>query len=325
MKKLLFTLIFAIAGTSAFALPIKVGDDTIDPYASIRAVTVFNHTDGGDFAIANRSVGTSFSQMAIALQSNSRAGIRWTRGQLFLHNEWSMGGDATTPALNLRLLYGDYRFAGGGRIRVGQIPGIAHTFSFYDTKLSWDNGMQGFGTMQESRRAGINYEHGGFSVSAISMRQDSAAVTGVFGSGFSNVTFQEIMPRFEVAYAIPNLRIAGSYVKSSVMANATVGEVTTNDQSFSVGAGHIMIYSNPTIANNTRLIMSAFYSVNAGLYQMVSIGSGFHNHEAVNRNGWFAAPHVKEAGKGDVYNTSAAGGAVALRANAFEIGFGIQS
>jgi hypothetical protein len=36
-------------------------------------------------------------------------------------------------------------------------------------------------------------------------------------------------------------------------------------------------------------------------------------------------PRLKEAGNGDMYNTSVFGGAVALNVSGFEVGFGIQS
>jgi len=321
MNKLLVVLIFVLAGTNVFALPIKVGDDTIDIYASIRASVAFNHTDKGEIETRDRS------QFIMRLQSNSRVGVRWTRGDLFLHNELGMGGDAAAPSPTLRLLYGDYRFAGGekGRIRVGQIPGVAITGSYYNRKLNLDNGLQGFGTMKESRRVGINYEIGGFSVAAISMRQDSATVTGLYTSdyGFSNVEFSEIMPRIEASYSISSFNVAGTYVKSSVMVNNTVtGE---DNRRYHVDAGHLMVAANPMITNNTRLIASGFYSVNGGLYQMVSIGGGFNPYDAVRSDLW-AVPQLKEAGKPDMHNTSVFGGVVALNvSNRLEAGFGIQS
>ena len=326
MRKMLFTLIFILAGTSAFALPIKVGDDTIDVYASVRAVTVFNHTDPGDFSIASRSAGESFSQMAIALQSNSRIGARWTRGNFHVHNELGIG----TGGVSLRLMYADYRFNGGdsGRIRFGQIPAIAFTQPYYDVKLSWDNGLQGYGTMQENRRVGINYEIGGFSISALSMQQyDATAVTNVF-AGFGSVKFSEVMPRFEVAYSISDFKLAGSFVSSSVVANLPdATEAAHRDNRYNVNAGHVMFAANPRIANNTRILASGFYSVNAGLYGHATIGGGFHDHEAVNRTFWAAVPHVKEiTTSGDVKmnNTSVFGGAFGFLLNAFEVGLGIQ-
>jgi hypothetical protein len=231
------------------------------------------------------------------------------------------------PAANdvtLRFMYGDYKFADGnsGRIRFGQIPGIAFTSSYHDVKFSADNGMIGYGNIMEARRVGINYEIGGFSVSAISMRQDAGAVQTALttGTGLSNPHFREIMPRLEVAYSVSAFKIAGSYVKSSIVADTE----TSVDKLYHLDAGHIMVAANPKIANNTQLIMSGFYSVNAGLYQMAAIGGGFNDNEAVSRSVW-ALPSLKEADKTDLNNTSVVGGAVALLVNAFEIGVGIQS
>ena len=336
MKKILFALIFVLAGTNAFAMTFKVGDNTIDLYASVRAFTVFNYTDAGDRSIncqggaATGAVERNCSQFVIGLQPNSRAGIRWTQGDFFIHNEWGTGGSATTPTLNLRLLYGDYKFAGGekGRIRIGQIAPIANTSYFYDRKLNGDNALQGFGTLFERRRLGINYEIGGFSVSAFSMRQDSSPVTGAFaGAGLSNIAFTEIIPRFEAAYKVSSLTVAGSYVKGSIIADRD----ENRNNRYHVDAGHIAVAANPQIGNNARLIASGFYSVNAGLYQQVSIGGGFDDNHAVSvtdgTSSVWALPSFKSwnGNKPEFYNTSVYGGAVAIVVDKFEAGFGIQS
>ena len=311
---------FLLAGTSASAMTFDVGDNKIDVYGSLRAFTVFNNTDKGDVLARDRS------QFTLGLQGNSRMGVKWTQGNIFVNGELGMGGDATTSNVTLRSLYGDYKFASGnaGRIRIGQFATIANTHSYYDRKLSQDNGLQGFGTMQEQRRFGINYEIGNFSVSAVSMRQDASRVTDVFnatGSGFSNVAFAEIMPRFEATYTIiPNLKVVGTYVKSSVVANTA----TETDKHYSVDAGHFAVIANPQITDKVKLAASGFYSVNGGLYQMVSIGGGFNDYEAVSRSDW-ALPLLKEAGKSDMFNTSVYGGAVAVVIDAFEVGFGIQN
>jgi hypothetical protein len=310
-------MIFVLAGTSAFALPIKVGDDTIDVYASIRAYTVFTHAmpDEKASGICNRPAGKSCSQFVLGLQDNSRAGIKWTRGSFLLNNEWGITSvDASNAQLRLRFLYGDYKFAGGekGRIRIGQLPGIVHTSSYYDTKLSADNALQGYGTISDVRRIGINYEIGGFSVAALSMRQDVGTSSNYGGS------FTEIMPRFEAAYSISDFKVAGTYVKSSFRD----GEDNLNN----VDAGHIMVAANPKIAGNTRFVVSGFYSVNGGLYGMVNVGSTYNQAEAISRSGGMALPIRKtETEKVEWNNTKVYGGAVAIAANAFEVGFGIQN
>jgi len=330
MRKLLLTLIIVLlAGVSASAMTFDVGSNKMDVYASVRAFTVFNYTDAGDQIIGSRSAGYDISQFKLGLQGNSRMGVKWTQGNIFVNGELGMGGDAQASTVTLRLLYGDYKFNGGksGRIRLGQIPGIAVTHSYYDRKLSQDNGLQGFGTMLEARRFGINYEIGGFSISAISMRQDASMVTGRF-SGFSNVEFSEIMPRFEAAYAIvPSFKVVGSYVKSSVLANNSANETTVADKRYHIDAGHIAVIATPQLSEKVKLTASGFYSVNGGLYQMVSIGGGYNEFEAVNRSDW-ALPSLKagDAGnKGEFDNTSVYGAAVALLVDKFEAGFGIQS
>jgi len=327
MRKIFLTMIIVLfAGTGAFAMTFDVGDDKIDAYASVRAFSVFNHTKGEDMAICGASVaGRNCSQFVLGLQTNSRGGIRWTHGNFFLHNEW--GIDAPNTNITLRLLYGDYKIAGGekGKIRVGQLPAIAYTAQLYERRLAGDQAMQGFGTMMEQRRVGINYEIGGFSVSALSMRQDSAAVTNAFtGAGLSNVSFSEIMPRFEVAYKVSVLTFAGSYVKSSIIADRVTETSSDLNKHYNVDAGHIMVAATPQLNDKVKLILSGLYSVNAGMYQMVSIGGGFDHNEAVSRTIW-AVPSAKADGSADLNNTSAYGGAAAVQIDKFEAGFGIQS
>jgi len=322
MRKLLITLIFALAitGSNAFALTFKAGDDTIDLYSSIRAYAVFTRTEPGDLSLCGRPAGKNCSQFAIGMQDNSRAGIRWTRGNFFLNNEWGINGvDAGTADLRLRFLYGDYKFSGGsgGRIRVGQLPGIVHTSANYDVKLSADNALQGYGTISDVRRIGINYEIGGFSVAAISMRQEEGRLTPAGGS------FVEIMPRIEAAYKVSDVTMAGTFAVSSARAG--------NDDLYHVKSGHIMFAANPKIGDNARLIMSGFYSINGGVYDMVTIGGGYSKSEAVTRNSYRAVPLLKpvdsesENPKIEFDNTAVYGGAFAISAGAFEAGFGIQS
>ena len=319
MRKILISLIFtlAITGTNLSAMTFKAGDDTIDLYASIRAYTVFTYTSPGkEYSICSRPADKSCSQFAIGLQDNSRAGIRWTKGSMFLNNEWGINSvdEASGQSLRLRFLYGDYKFDGGdkGRIRIGQLPGIVHTTAVYDTKLSADNGLQGYGMISDVRRIGINYEIGDFSVSALSMMQDRSRVETYGGS------FVEIMPRFEVAYKVSSLTMAGTYVKSSARGG--------DDNLYHVDAGHIMFTANPKIADNTRLIMSGFYSVNGGVYDMVTTGGGYNKSEAVNRSDWRAIPILKaDSEKIEFDNTSVYGGALAIAVGNFEAGFGIQN
>jgi len=333
MRKLLITLVitFVIAGTNAFAMTFKTGDDTIDIYASIRAYTVFTYTSPGkEYSVCSRPADKSCSQFAIGLQDNSRAGIRWTKGNIFLNNEWGINSvdEASGQSLRLRFLYGDYKFGDGskGRIRIGQIPGIVHTTTIYDTKLSADNGLQGYGMLSDVRRIGINYEIGGFSVSALSMYQDRARVEGLFGTTNNNPNagFLEIMPRLEVAYKVSDFTVAGTYVKSSVRDINSSSD--TYDKLYHVDAGHIMFTANPKLSDKVRLLASGFYSVNGGLYDMVTTGGGYSKSEAVNRSDWRAIPILKaESEKVEFDNTSVFGGAIGIAAGNVEAGFGIQN
>lgn len=331
-------MIFALAGTSAFALTIKQGDDTIDLYASIRMHTIFTHVDPGDKAICGRPAGENCYQFAIGMQDNSRAGIRWTRGNFFLNNEWGIGGpsgnqvDDSTTMLRMRFLYGDYKIDGGkgGRIRFGQLPGIVHNSNYYDVKFSNDHALQGFGTLDDVRRVGINYEKGDFSIGLLSMRQDRNSVTGLFNdaSRGRSAEFVEIMPRIEAAYSItPDVKVAGTFVTSSARTKtAAEGEENLNDKLYHVNAGHFFLAANPKITENIRLVMSGFYSMNGGLYGMVYTGGGYAKHEGLAQNNYGIMPILKSgADKIEFDNSSAYGGAVALAHSKYEFGFGIQN
>ena len=83
MRKFLFAIIFVLAGTNVFAMTFKIGDDSIDLYASVRAFTVFNHTDRGDRPICG-GVERNCSQFLIGLQPNTLAGVRWSKGAAFI-------------------------------------------------------------------------------------------------------------------------------------------------------------------------------------------------------------------------------------------------
>ena len=318
MKKILVALIFALVGTgiNVFAMTFKAGEDTIDLYASIRTYAVFTHVNPGDGSICGRPAGKNCSQFAIGLQDNSRAGIRWTKGSFFMNNEWGItNADESNAQLRLRFLYGDYKFGDGnsGRIRIGQLPGIVHNSNYYDVKFSFDHGLQGFGTLDDVRRVGINYEIGDFSVGALSMRQEGSRTYPAGG------VFMEIMPRIEAAYSIsPDVKIAGTYVKSSARA--------TDDTLYHVDAGHIMIAANPKITDNTRFVISGFYSVNGGVYDMVTIGGGYSKAEGLVQGYYRATPRLKpEMEKIEFDNTLVYGGAVAIANTKYEVGFGIQS
>jgi hypothetical protein len=327
MKKLsitlIFTLIFTLAGTGAFAKSFDIGDGKLDAYASIRGFAVFNNVDGGD-VIAN---GRDHSNFALGIYSHSRIGAKWTQGDFLFNVELGMGGSGSPPPVNLRLLYGDYKFAGGekGRIRIGQFSTISSTGAFYDRKLNGDDALLGFGTLGDAiRRAGVNYEIGGFSISALSMRQDSSSFTPLYaGREYENVEFTEIMPRIEASYSISDVfRAGGSFVQTAVTAdNTATGQF---NKRYHINAGHIMLAAAPKIGNNMRLIASGFYSVNGGMYAMAATAGGYDSTTGVNFNR--ALPQMKaETDKAEMDNTTILGGALALRIDAFEVGFGYQS
>jgi hypothetical protein len=321
MKKTLIIFVFAtiinITGTNGFARSFDIGDGTLDVYASIRAFAVYNNTDGGDV------VARDYSQFVLGLQSISRVGVKWTHGDFSFRNEIGMGGSDSRPPVYLRFLYGDYKPAGGdsGRIRIGQIPGISDTGSFYDHKLNDDDALLGFGTLTDVRRVGVNYEIGGFSISALSVRQDQSGLEGLYAGYGYDVEFIEIMPRIEAAYSISDIfTAAGSFVQTAVD-NKAHGK---RGRRYNIDAYHLMLVAAPKIGDNVKIIASGFYSVNGGIYGMAYTGGGHETNTAVDFNR--VLPQLKTGTeKAETENTSAFGGAVALRADAFEIGFGYQS
>ena len=311
MKKVLILLVFTLllAEINASAMTFKTGDDTIDLYGSLRAFTVFNHVDKGDIMAVNRD------QFVIGLQSNSRAGVRWTRGKFFVNGEW--GFSASDNNVTLRYMYGQYTTDNGGKFRIGQIPGISYSDGPFDRKLSADNGLQGFGTITDVRRVGINYEINGFSISALSMRQDSSRIVT---SDMLGGTFRELMPRIEAAYTVSSVRFGGSFVASS-----TRDMSDADSKTYNVSAGHIAFSADPTIADKTKFLVSAFYGVNSGIYDMGSIAVAQNDNEGISRSNMIL-PRQKEAGNPEKFdNTTAFGGAVGFLVDKFEAGFGIQS
>ena len=359
MRKLLFTLIFALAATSASAMTFDVGSNKIDLYGSVRAFAVINGTLPGDMRSSTGSstkggVGlcsdikdTLCSQFVIGLQSNSRAGIKWTQGDFFVNNEWGIvSPQEGSTALRLRYLYADYKFNGGegGRIRFGQIPGIVHTAGIYDSKLNEDNALQGFGTIAEVRRVGINYTtpQDYFGISLISMRQDSSyvkeAASLAGNSDFKNVTFTELLPRIELAYKVSDFTVASTFAIGSVIGDrtSTVGEGYSQIKRVHQGvvAGHVMVAANPKLADNVKLLVSGFASVNGGMYDMVFLGTGFSHTEAVNKSGIRAMPTRKRDKDGalvikdgmyELADMFVAGSAIGIVVDNFEAGLGIQS
>ena len=318
MRKLLILLVFTLvlAGTNASAMTIKNGDDTIEVYGSVRAFTVFNHVDKGDFTrIPGLSFDGNSDQVILGLQSNSRAGVRWTRGKFFVNSEWGFATSDTN--VTLRYMYGQYTTDNGGKFRVGQIPGTSYSDGPFDRKLSADNGLQGFGTISDVRRVGLNYEINGFSISALSMRQDSSRVTGVLGGRFT-----ELMPRIEAAYEVSSVRIGGSFVTSTSTVQVT-DENSSSAKKYNVSAGHIAFSANPKIAENTRFLVSGFYGVNSGLYDMGSIAISFNDNEGIARSANLLP--IQKEGPGKLDNTKAFGAAVGFLVDKFEAGFGIQS
>jgi len=372
MKKVLFTLIFALAGTNAFAMTFDVGDDKIDLYASVRAYAAFNHTarDKDSGAVGSpcpRPAGESCSQIPLRLQTNSRVGVKWTHDDFFVNSEFGIDAYNSITPVTLRLLYGDYKFAGGdkGRIRIGQIPSISNTQGYYNRKLNSDNGLNGFGTVNEQRRVGVNYEIGGFSVSLLSMRQDASRVVDntkfdiirtrpnpdfdpdyaddpeynvsptITVTTASTPVFRELMPRIEAAYSFSDFKVAGSFVRGTAWGGVDYADSANppaKKRDYGVSAGHVMVAANPKITDDIRLIASGFYSLNGSVYNMVTIGGEYDEFEAVkNSSGTAKATPLyavkEDNGKYtlDVSNTSVYGGAVALAVKAFEVGFGIQS
>ena len=326
LASLILVLIFAlVAGNSTYAKSFDVGGGKLDAYASIRAFTMFNHVDGGDV------VDRDHSQFSIGVFSHSRIGVKWEQGSFTFHNELGMGGSTVSGSnVTLRLLYGEYKFAGGekGRIRIGQFNNIASTGAFYDHKLNGDDALFGFGTLGDAnRRVGINYEIGGFSLSALSMRQDSSNVLKPYSDGGYYAEFEELMPRIEASYSISDVfKAGGSVVHTSVKAdhyNSTTGQAVSN-QRYGFNAYHLMAAAAPKISDNVRIIISGFYSVNGGTYGMTRIGYGYDSTNSVGLR--LALPELKAGtDKAEMDDTAVAGGAIALHVENFEVGFGYQN
>jgi hypothetical protein len=116
--------------------------------------------------------------------------------------------------------------------------------------------------------------------------------------------------------------VAGTYVTSSARRSVDAEK----DELYHINAGHIMFAANPKLSEKVRLIASGFYSLNGGVYDMVTIGGGYSKSEAVDRSSYRATPRLKSGtDKVEFDNTSVYGGAIAISIDKFEAGFGIQS
>ncbi|MDR0453743.1 MAG: hypothetical protein LBH05_02900 [Deferribacteraceae bacterium] len=334
MKKLLIVMmIVALSGVSAFAMSFDTEKGKIDAYASVRGYAVYNNNVSDD-----KTDERNYSVLAIGVQPNSTFGLKWTQDDSFAHVE--VGGD-----MSLRLLYGEYKFAGGdmGKLRFGQFASMTNTHGYYGRKLNNEDGLQGFGTLKQVRRPGVGYEISGFAISAFALDpNEKTAVTNLYNidARYDYAQYIEVMPRIELTYTMPNMfRVGLSYVQTDVMVDQVPSANVTkpkNDQHYNIAAYHVMAAAYPKINDDMQIIASAFYAVNGGLYGMAQRANGYAYPAGMNAAsaatsgfGYASLMPVLDSkdteAKGKVKDTNTLGGALAFKFQTLEVGLGYQS
>lgn len=158
----LFKALFVVGLSLALVSP-ALADSSI--YGSMRYDTFYiNQKSDGTMNTAGK---TSYTALYQALQGNSRFGAKWKDGNLSGRFEVGTG-------INLRLLYGEYKFD-GGNLLIGQ----AYTPNDYLTNqvIFADNGNIGFGCLWDSRQPMIKVSlDNGFFVALIDPK--SGAIEG---------------------------------------------------------------------------------------------------------------------------------------------------
>ena len=108
MKRIALPFILLWFAFSGYAAEFDTVAGRFDVYTSIRTYAMYQEVAKSD----------SYSydgQVKLGLQSNSRAGIKWDfRDDLFAHFEVGLDSNNSTDVA-FRLLYGGYRFDGGGK------------------------------------------------------------------------------------------------------------------------------------------------------------------------------------------------------------------
>jgi len=315
VKKILAVIALLTVSITGYAFEIEgPSNSKLDIYASIRTYGMVQDLE---------SETTDTTESLLGVQINSRLGFIFKKDNIIAHVEYNQpnGSSDTTYASNgLRLAYVGMTFDGDRAVYVGQQSTIAGAGPAMGRKLTGDSGIAGFGGLGGARRPGIRYDFSkNFQVLLFDTRPDSSNYSKIFtGSQYSDVNVEQKLPKFEVQYAIPALRL--SLMGAYSMFSATAKDANNEEKDFDTSAYHVSFLANPSYGK-FGLKLTGFYAVNGGLYAQVSTGS--------NSSKFVIQPNYLNA-KGEVEDVKTYGGGVTFvykvdKQSTLEVGYGFQS
>lgn len=269
MKKILAALAISAMALTGHAFEVAgPAGSSLDIYTSIRSYGLYQGVD---------SETTDLGETLMGVQSNSRLGFIFKKDNVYAQIEYNqpMGATSTTyDDTGLRLAYAGFTFAEHSGLYMGQMATLVDTGPKFFRRLYADAGISGFGGLGGPRRPGLKYQvNDNFAVQLLTLKSDSSNYTDIFsGSRYSNVTFEEKLPKIELQYKFDEIPVTlmGAYAYFSLQADDSVTGEKKRD--FSTSAYHVAFLADPKIGN-FGLKLTGFYAVNGGLYAQVTTGT----------------------------------------------------
>ncbi len=186
MKKSLMVIVILALILSSF--PVHAADWKF--YGSARVMTWYESGDAPAFLNEhdNGNIDQSDSELTWDLQGNSRIGAKVKHGDIEARFEYGTG-------VNLRRLYGVWKFAEGHELLIGQDYVPLGDVGYSNMVYAGDEGLSSAGTADDGRRPMIQWSWNGLKVALISV-QDSFVPDGYVEDGDINV----LIPKIEAHY-----------------------------------------------------------------------------------------------------------------------------
>lgn len=242
MKK----LVLALAAVAMIATP-ALADVT--PYGSARVAAFYADSDRDTSAnttqIGNPAFATTTTTFNLALQSNSRFGIKANTGDVTGRVEVGMR-NPSDGGNYARLIYGTVK-AGAGTLLVGQ--SYTKYTKFTNQVLNQDLGNIGFGALYDGRQPQITYTmDNGLYFSAI--RNSSLAADG------------DLIPKLNVGFAGK----AGSFTYNAGVAYSKFDAETATAGVFNTATNYFVYVCGDAKFGNVGMIYGLHYGQNIGSY-----------------------------------------------------------
>ena len=311
MRNLLLLAILVCFSANAYAAQFDTPAGKLEVYSSIRGYAGFSE-------VSDVPGKRDDSQFKIALQSNTRFGTKFSTSKLTGHVEFGGLGSETSDKADptLRLAYGDYKLDNGNTFRFGQFATASQ--ASYNRVGDEDGGLDGFGNLKQVRRTGLGYYVGDLSLHLYTLSQDAwKPVYTAPDNSKPTIRFQALLPRFEAAYKLKDVKVYGSFA----VFNAETESESVAEKEFDATAYHFGVNLTPKFGN-VGLNVNAFYASNAALYGMVVDGAG----KGTNKDR--LKPALK-ANSDEVEDITTFGGALGVNfkiddSKALEVGVGYQ-